>query len=94
VGGGYVWLTRRLDETVWKIDPLVGRLESIVHLAHQPIDVAFGEGAVWTANADATVSRVDPKTERVQTIALGRLPRLAFPVRIVAGEGVVWVTLQ
>jgi YVTN family beta-propeller protein len=50
--------------------------------------VAYGAGAVWVANAaDGSVSRIDPRANRVvQTIAIG-----GPPVALVAGAGAIWV---
>ncbi len=60
-----------------------------VPVGTRPSAVAFGEGAVWVANAgDGTVSRVDPATDRVvATIEVGPGRYL----EVVAGEGAVWV---
>jgi DNA-binding beta-propeller fold protein YncE len=52
--------------------------------------VAYGGGAVWVACGDATVVRVDPKTDRPGApIHVGALPR-----GIAAAGGLVWVTLN
>ena len=56
-----------------------------------PVDVAFGEGAVWVANsARPQRIRIDPETnEVVATIGVGNEPQ-----RLAAGEGSVWVTVR
>jgi YVTN family beta-propeller protein len=56
-----------------------------------PVDVAFGEGALWVVNQlDGTVSRIDPESnEVVETISVGSEPQ-----RVAAGEGRVWVTVR
>ena len=49
--------------------------------------VATGEGAVWVASEEGTVSRVDAATRQVvQRITVGR-----DPVGVAAGDGAVWV---
>ena len=49
--------------------------------------VATGEGAVWVASEEGTVSRVDAATRQVvQRITVGR-----DPVGVAAGHGAVWV---
>jgi ABC-type branched-subunit amino acid transport system substrate-binding protein len=48
--------------------------------------LAVGEGAVWAANPDGSVSRVDPKSARV--VATIDTKRLAWT--IAAGDGGVW----
>ena len=56
-----------------------------------PVDVAFGEGAVWVVNQlDRTVTRIDAQSgDVVKTIRIGNEPQ-----RIAAGEGYVWVTVR
>jgi YVTN family beta-propeller protein len=53
-----------------------------------PRAVALGEGSIWVANqGDATVSRIDPVTNRTEAvIEVGRRP-----VAIAFGEGSIWV---
>ena len=56
-----------------------------------PVDVAFGEGAVWVVNRlDRTVMRLDPDSgDVVAEIGVGNEPQ-----RVAAGEGSVWVTVR
>ena len=56
-----------------------------------PVDVAFGEGAVWVVNQlDRTVMRLDPdRATSSRTIGVGNEPQ-----RVAAGEGSVWVTVR
>jgi len=62
---------------------------------HPPSDLAVGAGAVWLANDDGTLSRLDNRTAAlVKTIPLGRYPRTAYPVDLATGAGVVWVALH
>ncbi|MDQ3164473.1 MAG: hypothetical protein M3Q92_16905, partial [Actinomycetota bacterium] len=48
--------------------------------------VAVGAGAVWTVYADATLGRLDPASERVETTFAG-----SRPTAVVVGGGSVWV---
>jgi YVTN family beta-propeller protein len=59
-----------------------------VHVGAQPIGIAYGAGALWTANyGSASVSRIDPTAQRlVATIHLG-----VAPVAIASTRGAVWV---
>jgi outer membrane protein assembly factor BamB len=67
----------------------------VTRLHRAPIDIAIGEGAVWTANDDGTVSRVDAKTGDLSaTIPLRTYPRVAYPVQLAAGAGAVWVDVH
>ena len=66
-----------------KSDALVGQIP----LEARSGQVAAGEGAVWVASEDGTVSRVDAATRRVvQRITVGR-----EPAGVAAGGGAVWV---
>ena len=66
-----------------KSNELVGQLP----LEARSGQVATGEGAVWVANEEGTVSRVDAATRRVvQRITVGR-----DPAGVAAGHGAVWV---
>jgi YVTN family beta-propeller protein len=59
-----------------------------VEMGNRPVAVAFGEGAVWVANADdGTVSRVDPTTRKVT-----RSIRVGTDLRdLTTGFGSIWV---
>jgi len=50
--------------------------------------VAVGEGSVWVANGDGTVSRINPVSYETTTI-----PIAGSLVGIAAGEGAVWVAV-
>ncbi len=51
--------------------------------------IAAGDGAVWvTSSFDRTVSRIDPRTNRV----VARMQLDGVPGQIAAGDGGVWVT--
>ncbi len=59
----------------------------MITVGREPMGVAVGAGAVWVANAiDGTVSKYDPNTGRVDTVAVG-----GTPTRIAVGAGSVWV---
>ena len=74
-------------DSVGFIDARSGHVRSQVSVDQAPTSVAFGEGAVWAANATAdTVSRIDPLSRAVQTIAVG-----ASPSGIAVGRNGVWV---
>jgi len=67
----------------------------VIPLDHPPANVAVGAGAVWIANTDGTLSRIDNRTSAVvKTIPLGRYPRTAYPVDLATGKGVVCVALH
>ena len=62
-----------------------------IPVGRHPSALAVGAGAVWVANAhDGTVSRIDPRSNRVvEVISIG-----SSPAGIVVVDGAVWVTTQ
>jgi DNA-binding beta-propeller fold protein YncE len=89
-----VWVIDETGAMVWKVDPGPARVSAIIPV-HGPLAIAIGEGAVWTANNDGTVTHIDPSAATaVKTIPLGSYPRIAYPVDLAAGEGAVWVAVH
>ena len=71
VGGGFVWLVTRQDQTVWRFEPgggLDGPLGS-VKLRGDVRSLAYGDGALWaTTGAAGTVIRsIPPPTPRIRS---------------------------
>jgi YVTN family beta-propeller protein len=62
-----------------------------IRVGDGPVDVAVGSGGVWVANSrDGTVSRIDPRSNKViATIRIGSSPQ-----GIAVGAGAVWVSVQ
>jgi class 3 adenylate cyclase/streptogramin lyase len=89
LSGGRSHLSRVDANTVGILDPKNGTILGQVRVGARPIALAYGEGALWVANAgDRTVSRVDPASrEQVHAIGVGGFP----PSGIAAGESSVWV---
>jgi YVTN family beta-propeller protein len=70
------------------VDARHGHIGTQVSVDEQPGAVAFGEGAVWTASASGTLSRIDPVSRTIrQTIPVGN-----GPSGIAVGGGGVWLT--
>jgi hypothetical protein len=89
-----VWVIDETSAIVWKVEPDIGRVSAIIRV-HGPLAIAIGEGGVWTANDDGTVTHIDPSAATpVKTIPLGSYPRIAYPVDLAAGEGAVWVAVH
>jgi peptide/nickel transport system substrate-binding protein len=69
------------------VDASNGHLQSQVRLTAAPTAVTFGAGSIWTANADGTVSRIDPQShDVVQTIDVQ-----TEPSAIIVSGTAVWV---
>ena len=85
---GSVWLANTSDETVTRFDPATFTQgpAARVRIGRHPVAIAYGEGALWTANGDRTVTRIDPVSHATATIRVG-----VAPAGIAAGEGGVWV---
>jgi len=88
VGEGAAWVIGDpLEHVLWRIDPSTGALLDTIQLAFAPTDVAAGEGAVWvTSQLGDTVSRIDPASREIETIAVGH-----GAGGIAVGLGSVWV---
>lgn len=86
VFAGSVWVAYG-DHGVARVD---ARTNSVVQIevGKDPIGIAAGPEGIWVANRkDATVSRIDPETNRVaMTVPAGR-----EPWTIAVGGGAVWV---
>jgi YVTN family beta-propeller protein len=94
VGFGSVWVANSEDDTVSRFEvggPDEPVVVSAIPVGDRPADVAVGEDGVWVVNrGDSTISRIDPKAGNV--VATIRLDN--EPVRVAAGDGFVWVTVQ
>jgi branched-chain amino acid transport system substrate-binding protein len=82
-----LWVLNANTATVTGIDPRLGSTTIPLGIEHAPVRLAVGGGAVWVANADGTLSRIDRAGGRPRTLAVGHgLTDVA-----VAG-GLVWVS--
>jgi YVTN family beta-propeller protein len=100
VGEGAVWVADRGDDSVVRIDPATNQPVAVIQLglgsngassggaaAGPPVGLAVGEGAVWVAEADGFLVRIDPATNRVNK----RFPLRWNPIGIAVGERSVWL---
>ncbi|MBD0282321.1 MAG: ABC transporter substrate-binding protein [Thermoleophilaceae bacterium] len=70
------------------LDPHTGAVQAAIPLGSAPAQIAIGEGAVWTLDADdRTISRIDPRDRgNVRTFSTA-----STPTDVAAGAGAVWV---
>jgi ABC-type branched-subunit amino acid transport system substrate-binding protein/DNA-binding beta-propeller fold protein YncE len=70
------------------LDPATGAVEDAIPLGKAPAQIAIGEGAVWTLDADdRTISRIDPRDRaNVRTFSTA-----STPTDLAAGAGALWV---
>jgi DNA-binding beta-propeller fold protein YncE len=89
VGGGVLWVTDSLGDTLGRIDVASNRLLGRLEVGRLPGGVAVGAGSVWVPNAlDGSVLRLDVDTgERQEIIDVG-----GFPREVAFADGAVWVT--
>jgi DNA-binding beta-propeller fold protein YncE len=89
VGAHALWISTT-GGTLYRVAPDLHAILARVHVCRDALAVAYGDGGVWLACGNATVVRVDPRTNRAGTpISVGRLPR-----GIAAAGREVWVTLD
>jgi DNA-binding SARP family transcriptional activator/DNA-binding beta-propeller fold protein YncE len=89
VGGGYVWVLNGNTGAVTKIDP---RTRSVVDttrvgIERAPVQLAADADAVWVADEDGTLARVDAETDRVDVFDVGRTLR-----DVAVGGGAIWAS--
>jgi YVTN family beta-propeller protein len=86
--GSAVWVADKRAGVVKRI--VNGRVVKEIPVGHNPVQVAFGNQALWVTNKDDdTVSRIDLREQgnTKKSIAVG-----AQPFGIAFGEGFAWVT--
>src|SRR5262249_47365994 len=85
-GAGSLWVARRLEGDVLRLDPVTGAIRRRIRGLVQPDGLTYADGGLWVTTAD-TVKRIDPVTNAITASA---------PVRgesdfIVVGGGYAWV---
>ena len=74
-------------DSVVFIEPATGKLVAQAPV-RRSIALRFGEGFLWSSNADGTLDKIDPRThEPVKRITVG-----VDPGDVAVGEGAVWIT--
>jgi len=92
-GAGSVWvsLTDFGDDDagwVWRLDPLARGVIARLRVGRLPSAMVVEGNSVWMVNAgDATISRIDAETNRVQTHQVA-----SQPGGLVAAAGSIWLT--
>lgn len=88
-GLGSMWVLNANSATVTRIDvEQAGVVATVpVGLPHGPLRLAVGAGAVWVANADGTLARIDPETYDVRLT-----PVANSLVDVAVAGGRVWVS--
>lgn len=98
---GSMWVTRELEDTVWRVDDTTGAVTGSLQLPADiqgltrptysqlvALDDTIGVIAWSTGGADAALYLIDPATMTVQ----GTLPLAQGAINVVAGFGSLWVT--
>jgi DNA-binding SARP family transcriptional activator/DNA-binding beta-propeller fold protein YncE len=92
VGSDAVFVGTAPGVLLLRVDPATG---SVATVRKRPLwDMAYGEGAlrVITGPEQNTIERIDPKTNAIESIPLGRLGETSgWRYRIAAGDGVIWL---
>jgi len=81
--GGWFALRDRGPEGPQPIGALEG---DPILVGKEPYDIEVGDGFVWTANNDATISKIDPSTGTANQIEVGGVPN-----ELVVTQDAVWV---
>jgi DNA-binding SARP family transcriptional activator/outer membrane protein assembly factor BamB len=88
VGFGSVWIASGEDGTVWRLNALTEKVESVIDVGDGMFELAVGAGSVWVGDyCGGAVARIDPETnEVVARIETGFVPRW-----LAVGGDHVWV---
>jgi DNA-binding SARP family transcriptional activator/DNA-binding beta-propeller fold protein YncE len=89
VSGAYVWVLNGNTGALTKIDPRARSVVSSTRVGVErvPAQLAADAGAVWVANGDGTLARVDAESDDVSFYDVGRTLR-----DVAVGAGAVWAT--
>ena len=86
VSSDAVWATAIDQGLLWKIDPKLMQPIDSFRVGPDPLGVALGAGSVWIANADGTLTRLDPSSGKTTTIRLADSPN-----GVTFADGLIWV---
>jgi virginiamycin B lyase len=90
VGEGGVWTLNQVDGTVSRVDPRSGKLKATIQ-AHMPGgggDMAVGGGWVWPRGSDTLLTRINPRTNKVEQV----YGPPSGSGSAVVGSGGVWIS--
>ena len=83
-----MWVTAEQEGLLWRIEPGPNPATRSIDVGVGVTYVAYGAGAVWTANyVDGIVTRVDPAKARVTSRT-----RIGAAQALAAGAGSAWVS--
>jgi DNA-binding beta-propeller fold protein YncE len=90
VGGGAVWVISTLDPiTIYRIDPNTKRVVATIDTGHTPTGaLAYLDPYLWVANKDGDLTRIDSRTNRVTSFAVGS-PE--WPALVAEGQA-IWIS--
>jgi hypothetical protein len=90
VGGGAVWVASVLDPvTIYRVDPTVKGKVASIDTGH-PVSgaLAYLDPDLWVANKDGYLTRIDSRTNRVTSFAVGS-PE--WPALVAEGQA-IWIS--
>lgn len=89
-GAGSVWAADHGRGVVWRVDSGSGLTVAAIPVRGRPAGVAVGGGAVWLADANGEILKVNPKTNEV----VARIPVDGVPSGLAFGFGRLWIALD
>jgi DNA-binding SARP family transcriptional activator len=89
VGGPYVWVLNGNTGAVTKVDSQSRGIDGTIRVGVEraPVQLAADADAVWIADEDGTLARVDARTDQVEIHEVGRTLR-----DVAVGDGTVWAS--
>jgi streptogramin lyase len=69
--GSFLWILERRDGVVTRVDAETGEVTGTARVGGTSMDMAVADDAVWVADLDGSLYRVDPSTLQVTTLVVG-----------------------
>ena len=90
LGFGSVWVTSSGENTIYRVNPVSGKVIAVVPVAPKPRFTAIYNNSLWVlSQADGSASRIDPVKNKVDLVANANVPGAGGD--IAGGRGYIWV---
>ena len=89
-GAGSLWVSDIGQDVVWRVDLQRGTRVAKIPLGGEPAGVAVGAGAVWIADTNGAILKVDPRTNDI----VARIPAKGVLNGLAFGFGRLWIAFD
>src|SRR6266508_1547910 len=89
-GAGFLWVTDIGRSAVFRVSLKTGVTVATIPVSGRPAGVAIGAGAVWIADGNGMILKLDPRTNEIDA----RIPVDGIPNGLDYGFGRLWIALD